>query len=93
MSSYLGLRAMSVADGEARIQTKDGVRTLRAGDLLGRDVVHAIDTGVLVLERKAAPGAKGGDARVVIRFDAQGKPTVRIYHLEDPTRVEARPTN
>jgi hypothetical protein len=51
-----------------------------------------VDTGVLVLDRKAAPGAKGGDARVVIRFDGQGKPSVRVYHVEDPTRVEARPT-
>jgi hypothetical protein len=92
-SPYLGLRALSISEGEARIQTRDGARTLRAGDLLGRDVVKAVDTGVLVLERKAAPGAKGGDARVVIRFDAQGKPTVRIYHVEDPTRVEPRPTN
>ena len=92
-SPYLALRAVSFGDGEARIQFGEGQRTLRAGDLLGRDVVHAVDTGVLVLDRKAAPGAAGGDARVVIRFDAQGKPTVRIYHSEDPTRVEPRPAN
>jgi hypothetical protein len=91
-SRYLALRAVSLVEGEAKIQTTDGLRTLRPGDLLGRDVVHAVDTGVLVLERKAAPGAAGGDARVVIRFDGQGKPTVRIYHVEDPTRVEPRPT-
>jgi hypothetical protein len=92
VSRYLALRAVSLADGEARIQTGDGVRTVRPGDLLGGDVVHAIDTGVLVLDRKAPPGAPGGDARVVIRFDGQGRPTVRIYHTENPTRVEARPT-
>jgi hypothetical protein len=91
-SRYLALRALSTADGEARIQTGDGERTLRPGDLLGGDVVRAVDTGILVLDRKAAPGAAGGDARVVIRFDGQGRPTVRIYHAEDPTRVEARPT-
>ena len=89
--SYLGLRALSIADGEARLQTKDGLRILRAGDRLGRDVVRAVDTGILVLERAAAPGTPGGDARVVIRFDAQGKPTVRIYHVLNPTLVEPRP--
>jgi hypothetical protein len=87
-SPYLSLRAVSLADGEARVQTADGALTLRPGDLLGTDVVRAVDTGVIVLDRKAAPGAKGGDARVVVRFDGQGKPSVRIYHTEDPTRVE-----
>lgn len=87
-SLYLSLRAVSLADGEARVQTADGALTLRPGDLLGTDIVRAVDTGVIVLDRKAAPGAKGGDARVVVRFDGQGKPSVRIYHMEDPTRVE-----
>ena len=90
-SPYLSLRAVSVTDGEARVQTADGALTLRPGDRLGTDVVRAVDTGVIVLDRKAAPGAKGGDARVVVRFDGQGKPAVRIYYTEDPTRVEPRP--
>jgi hypothetical protein len=88
---YAGLRALSFSEGAGRVQTGDGERVLKAGDLLGRDVVKAVDEGILVLQRPAAPDAPGGDARVVIRFDAQGRPTVRVYHSEDPTRVEPRP--
>lgn len=89
-SPYLGMRALSTKEGEARLQTGDGPRTLRPGDRLGADVVKAVDEGLLVLFRPAAPGRPGGDATVVMRFDAAGQPSVRIYHTEDPTRAEPR---
>jgi hypothetical protein len=74
------------------VKTADGTRSLKPGDPLGSDVVKAVEEGLLVLERPAVPGRPGGKATVVVRFDAQGRPSVRIYHEEDPTRVEPRET-
>ncbi len=87
-SPYLGLRALSAKEGEMSLQTAEGRRTLRPGDRLGEDVVKAVDEGLLVLQRPAAPGRPGGEATVVVRFDAKGQPTVRVYHTEDKSAVE-----
>jgi len=89
-SPYLTLRALSTKEGEARIQTADGPRTLRRGDRLGEDVVKDVDENVLVLFRPGAPDRPGGDLTVVLRFGPGGQPSVRIYHTEDPTRVAPR---
>lgn len=84
------LRALSTKEGEAQLQTPEGPRTLHPGDRLGTDVVKAVGEGLLVLFRPATPGQPGSDATVVMRFDAAGQPSVRIYHSEDPTRPEPR---
>lgn len=86
--AYQTLRALQIKEGEALVQTAEGQRLLHPGDHIGNDVVKAIDEGLLVLDRPAAPGQPGGDRRIVVRFDAQGRASVRIYTTEDPTAVE-----
>ncbi len=84
-SGYAGLRALATAEGEARLQLADGEqRTLRPGDQLGADVVQAVDEGLLVLFRPQQGGRAGGESTVVIRFDTQGHPSVRVYYTSDP---------
>ncbi len=80
-----GARALSTRAGEAVLRFPDGERTLRPGDHLGDDVVRAVDTGLLVLDRPSS--RPGGAATVVVRFDGAGLPRVRVYHVEDPTPV------
>lgn len=82
-----GARALSTRAGEAVLRFPDGERTLRPGDRLGDDVVRAVDTGLLVLDRPSS--RPGGAAKVVVRFDAAGLPRVRVYHVQDPTPVRA----
>jgi len=86
-----GARALSTRAGEAVLRFPDGERTLRPGDRLGDDVVRAVDTGLLVLDRAAVPSRPGGAATVVVRFDGAGLPRVRVYHVEDPTPVNPPP--
>ncbi len=82
-----GARALSTRAGQALLRFPDGERTLRPGDHLGDDVVRAVDTGLLVLDRPSS--RPGGAAKVVVRFDAAGLPRVRVYHVQDPTPVRA----
>jgi hypothetical protein len=91
-SSAAGLgdvRLVKMSLGEARLLVAGAEQALRPGDRLGSDVVRAVGDGVLVLDRPAVPGQPGGEATVVVRFDASGQPTVRVYHALDPTPVEA----
>jgi hypothetical protein len=90
---YLTLQAVSTKDGEAVIKTADGTRLLKPGDPLGTDVVKEVAEGLIVLQRPAQPGRQGGESTVVVRFDAQGRPQVRIYYAEDPTPVEPPETH
>lgn len=80
------LRAISIGEGEARVEDRGGVRTLRPGDALGRDVVKAIGDGRIVLAR-TDPTA--GEATVVVLFDAQGRARVRVIWERDPAARRA----
>jgi hypothetical protein len=84
-----GVRALSSQAGEMRLLFPDGERTVRPGDRLGTDVVRTIGEGLMVLDRGAIPSVAGGGAVVVVRFDAAGQPRMRVYHVEDPTPVNA----
>lgn len=84
-----GVRALSSQPGEMRLLFADGERTLRRGDRLGTDLVRTAGDGLLVLERPPLPGLPGGAALVVVRFDGQGLPRMRVYQVEDPTPVTA----
>lgn len=87
-SRYASLLAVSTKDGEAILKTLQGDVTVRPGDALSGDTVKAVAEGMLVLRRPAVPGKPGGESTVVLRFDAQGKPSVRIYYAGDPTPAE-----
>jgi hypothetical protein len=84
-----GVRLVRMSPGEALVVVGGAEQSLREGDRLGSDVVRAVGDGVIVLDRPAVPGQPGGEAIVVMRFDASGQPTVRVYHAEDPTPVNA----
>lgn len=89
-SGSLGaVRLVAMSPGEARLLVAGGEQTLRPGDPFGSDRVRAVGGGVVVLDRPAVPGQPGGEATVVLRFDASGRPRVRVYHVEDPTPVTA----
>jgi len=84
-----GVRALSSQAGEMRLLFPDGERTLRPGDRLGTDVVRTVGESLLVLDRPSIASLPGGGAMVVVRFDAAGQPRMRVYHVEDPTPVNA----
>lgn len=83
------VRLLGMSPGEARLLVSGVEQSARVGERLGTDVVRAVGDGVIVLDRPAVPGQPGGEAIVVMRFDASGQPTVRVYHAEDPTPVNA----
>jgi hypothetical protein len=83
-----GLRALTLADGEARVSFEGTERTIRVGDALGTDVVRRIEEGRIVLLRPA--DSKAGEATVVVSFDATGRARVRVYSTLDPTRTVPR---
>jgi hypothetical protein len=84
-----GVRALSSEANEIRLLFADGERTLRPGDRLGTDVVRTVGEGLLILDRPSIASVPGGGAVVVVRFDAAGQPRMRVYHVEDPTPVNA----
>jgi hypothetical protein len=83
------MTARSVVEGEARVVLADVERVVRPGDLLGGDTVRSVAEGLIVLDRPAAAGQAGGPATVVVRFEADGRARVRVYHEQDPTPVKA----
>ena len=83
------MRAVKVAEGEARVTVAEAERVLRPGDLLGGDTVRTVSDGVIVLDRPAVPGRPGGAATVVVRFDAGGEARVRVLYEQDPTPLVA----
>jgi len=83
------MRAVSLAEGEARVALAEGERVLRPGDRLGADTVRTVSDGVIVLDRPAVTGKPGGAATVVVRFDAHGQARVRVLYEQDPTPLQA----
>jgi hypothetical protein len=79
--------ALSTAEGEARLRVAGVEAVVRPGSVLGQDVVKSVAPGRIVLTRAARPEA-GGEALVIINFDAQGKGRETVVWTKDPT---ARP--
>jgi len=78
--------ARDVRSGQARLLFSTGERTVRVGDVIGSDRVQSVEPGRLLLGR-ALPG--GGEALVVVTFDASGRSRVRILYENDPKPVVA----
>jgi hypothetical protein len=83
------VRLLRMSPGEALVVVGGAEQSLRVGERLGSDVVRAVGDGVIVLDRPAVPGQAGGEAIVVMRFDASGRASLRVYHAENPTPVLA----
>lgn len=79
--------AASLAEGEARLLVAGVEHIVRPGSILGQDVVKSVAPGRIVLTRPARPEA-GGEALVIVTFDAQGKGRETVVWTKDPT---ARP--
>ncbi len=73
-----GVRLIRVQDGAAVLALSSGTRTVRAGDLIGSDEVERVETRRIILTRPAGPG-EIGEARVIVKFDAQGRGRVRVF--------------
>lgn len=82
--SLNGVRALEIGDGRARLVLAGGERVVVPGTVIGTDTVKSITPGRIVL-RRSAPEAEGGDAFVVVTFDAQGRTTVHVVAAKDPT--------
>lgn len=68
----------------ARVLLPDGERSLRPGDVIGRDRVTSIRERQIVLERAAAPGENGIAAVVVADFGPDGTARVRVLWKRVP---------
>ncbi len=75
---------LAVEGDTARVRTAEGERALKPGDTVGRDVVKSVRDRQIVLRRAAQPGHPGGDALVVVDFDAAGKARVRVIWSLNP---------
>jgi hypothetical protein len=87
--SLKGVKALEIAEGKARLVLGGSERVVTPGTLIGTDTVKSITPGRMVLKR-VAPEAEGGDAIVIVTFDAQGRTRVQVFASKDPTtRVPA----
>jgi hypothetical protein len=78
------VKALEIREGRARIILDGREREVTPGTVLGTDTVKSITPGRIVLKR-AAPDAEGGDAIVIVTFDAQGRTRVQVFASRDPT--------
>lgn len=65
-----GVRALTMAEGEARLLIDGVERVVRPGDSVGADVVKSIAPGRLVMSRLAGTAS---EATVIVTFDARGE--------------------
>jgi hypothetical protein len=65
-----GVRAITLAEGEARLLIDGVERVVRPGDSVGADVVKSIAPGRMVLGRRAGTAS---EATVIVTFDARGE--------------------
>jgi hypothetical protein len=82
-------RALATAEGEARLLVAGAERVVKPGTVLGTDVVKSVAPGQVVVLRPARPEA-GGEALVIITFDAQGRGRERVVWTKDPTAQAPR---
>jgi hypothetical protein len=79
-----GVRALALAEGEARLVVNGVERTVREGDVLRGDLVKSVAPGRMVLLRAA-----GDEERlVIVTFDARGEGRERAILARDPSAAE-----
>ena len=79
-----GVRALEIRDGQARLLVGGVEQVVSPGAVIGTDTVKSITPGRVVL-RRAAAEAGGGEAIVIVQFDAQGRTVVQVIATKDPT--------
>jgi hypothetical protein len=84
LGSLTGVQALRIIDGEARLVLGGAERVVIPGAVLGTDSVKSITPGRIVLTRRA-PESEGGDAFVIVTFDALGRTRVQVFATKDPT--------
>jgi hypothetical protein len=82
--SLAGVKALEIRDGRARLMIGGGERVVTPGAVIGADTVKSITPGRIVLKR-SAPDREGGEAIVIVTFDAQGATRVQVIAVRDPT--------
>jgi hypothetical protein len=78
-----GIRLLSSRGGAARVLLQAGERTVRAGDVIGSDVVKRVEASRIVLTRPAGPDELG-EGKVIVTFDKRGRGRVHVFlHKQD----------
>lgn len=76
-----GVRAITLAEGEARLLIDGAERVVRPGDSVGADVVKSIAPGRMVLGR---PAGTAREALVIVTFDVHGDGHPLVLWSNDP---------
>jgi hypothetical protein len=82
-------RLVALENGTARLQFPDGEALVRVGSVIGGDVVKSVRGRQILLERRPAAGASGGEGLVVVTFGADGRARVRVFWTKDPSAAAA----
>lgn len=85
-----GVRAVQIDDTQARLVIQGVERVVKAGDLIGADIVKSISPGRVVLLRPAAAAGAGGESLVILQFDPQGRTQVLVIASKDTTAKAPR---
>ena len=86
-SALPALRAHWTRDGQAALVVDGMEQTVRAGSWIGAMEVKSLAPGRMVLEKAAMPGDSGGEALVIVTFDASGKSRAVTLYTQDPRPV------
>ena len=79
------IRLLSVAEGEATVELEGRAQVVRSGSPLAGGTVKAVGPGRLVYVRPPAAGEPGDETLVVVGFDAEGRPSTRVFWTHDPS--------
>ena len=83
------LRARFTGDGQAALVVDGLEQTVQAGSWIGAMQVKSVAPGRMVLQKPAAPGPPGGEALVIVTFDATGKSRAVTLYTKDPRAAAA----
>jgi len=86
------LRLVAGAEGEATVEVEGQAQVVRPGSSLGEGTVKAVGPDRLVYVRPARSGEPGGEALVIVTFDAAGRSRARVFwsRLPEPPPAEVR---
>ena len=83
------LRSRWTRDGQAALVVDGMEQTVRAGSWIGAMEVKSLAPGRMVLKKPAAPGDPGGEALVIVTFDASGTSRAVTLYTKDPRPAAA----
>ena len=83
------LRARWTREGQAALVVDGMEQAVRAGSWIGAMEVKSLAPGRMVLKKPAAPGEPGGEALVIVTFDASGQGRAVTLYTKDPRPAAA----